>query len=68
MKKQKAEDPGTGESLLRSKLDTEVSSNVGEVLGSGNTDEIKNSGTTGGFGDKLKTQEPAPAQSMEEEL
>lgn len=70
MKKQKADDPGAGENTLRSRLETSISSNVGEVLGSGSAGDSKDSETASAtFGGDLKPKEPAPAeQQMEEEL
>lgn len=69
LKKQRASESGSDKNPLRSRLGSEISSNVSEVLGSGKGEESKDGSTSSGFGDSLKPREPENSQqSMEEEL
>ena len=69
LKKQRGDEPGSGEDSLQSRLGPEVSSSVSEILGSGTGGEPKDSSTASScFGDSLKPKEPESAhQEMEEE-
>lgn len=70
LKKQRADEPGSGENPLRSRIGSEISSSVSEILGSGSGGESKNGGAASRrFGDSLEPKESGSAQQdMEEEL